>query len=147
MTAGDIYTVAGNAGNLRDGASAGDGGPATSAPLLDAVDVAFDQAGNLLIADSGQSADRQYAGPQGARVRVVAAMTATFYGQQMTVGDIYTVAGVLELGPAGDGGPATRAWLGTTIGSVRPDRAGNLVLADQLARPTMATACSRRRCG
>ena len=129
MTAGQIYTVAGNAASSREGGPAGDGGPAASATLSNAVDVAFDRAGNLLIADSGQQADRQYAPPLGSLVRVVAAATGTFYGQQMTAGDIYTVAGVQSLGPAGDGGPATRAWLGPAIGSVRPDRAGNLVLA------------------
>ena len=57
----------------------------------------MDAAGNLLIADTGNG-----------RVRVVAASTGTFYGQAMTAGDIYTVAGD---GTArllrGDGGPAT----------------------------------------
>ena len=129
MTAGHIYTVAGNATNYRYGEPPGDGGPATSAALSNAVDVAFDQAGNLLIADSGQEQDRQYTPPLGSLVRVVAATTGTFYGQQMIAGDIYTVAGVQAFGPAGDGGPATRAWLGPAMGSVRPDRAGNLVLA------------------
>ena len=38
--------------------------------------------GNLVIADFDNS-----------RVRVVAESTATFYGQAMTAGDIYTVAG------------------------------------------------------
>ena len=42
----------------------------------------MDGAGNLLIADTDNN-----------RVRVVAASTGTFYGQAMTAGDIYTVAG------------------------------------------------------
>ncbi len=132
MTAGDVYTVAGTAAAGRDGGPDGDGGPATKALLSSAVDVSFDQAGNLLIADSGaQEACREFCVPPvGALVRVVAARTGTFYGQQMIAGDIYTVAGVQSVGPAGDGGPATEAWLGPAIGSVRPDAAGNLVLAD-----------------
>ncbi len=136
MTAGHIYPVAGTTTASRNGWTAdGDGGPATRATLFGAADVAFDQAGNLLIADSGQPADCNYGipcspPPLGSLVRVVAARTGAFYGQKMTAGDIYTVAGVQAFGPAGGGGPATQAWLGTGIGSVRPDRAGNLVLAD-----------------
>ena len=42
----------------------------------------MDAAGNLLIADAGND-----------RVRVVAAHNGTFYGQTMTAGGIYTVAG------------------------------------------------------
>ena len=78
MTAGDIYTVAGDG---IDGFS-GDGGPATSAELSGPAGVAVDGAGNLLIAASGNS-----------RIRVVAGTTGTFYGRAMTAGDIYTVAG------------------------------------------------------
>jgi hypothetical protein len=128
MTAGDIYTVAGSAAADRDGGPDGDGGPAARAALSDAVDVAFDRAGNLLIADSG--GECYQCQPVGSLVRVVAARTGTFYGRKMTAGDIYSVAGVQSGGPAGNGGPATRAWLGIAVGSVRPDRAGNLVLAD-----------------
>ncbi len=92
--------------------------------------MAFDQAGNLLIADSASEEDCYHCGPLGSLVRVVAARKGTFYGQQMTAGDIYTVAGAQSLKPAGDGGLATRAWLGTSIASAWPDRAGNLVVAD-----------------
>ena len=107
MHAGDIYTIAGG------GTSLGDHIPATSAGISPAG-VALDAAGNLLIADSD-------------RIRVVAASTGTFYGQPMTAGDIYTVAG---------GGPT--AWV--TVArppSPRDSRtgwrwthAGNLVIAD-----------------
>lgn len=44
-------------------------------------------------------------------MRVVAVRTGTFYGQAMTAGDIYTVAGTGSSGPLGDGGPATAAQL------------------------------------
>ena len=96
MKAGDVYTVAGD-GTLGFG---GDGGPAVHAELNFPGDVAFDRAGNLVIADTYNS-----------RIRVVAATTGTFYGQPMTVGHIYTVAGDGKAGPSGDGGPATSAEL------------------------------------
>ena len=112
MTAGHIYTVAGGGtGGL------GDGGPATSAQLNRPCGVAVDGAGNLLIADTDNE-----------RIRVVAASTGTFYGQPMTAGDIYTVAGG-GTGGLGDGGPATSAQLGS-VQSVAVDGAGNLVIAD-----------------
>ena len=41
-----------------------------------------DASGDVVIADSDSN-----------RIRVVAARTGTFYGQSMTAGDIYTVAG------------------------------------------------------
>ena len=96
MTAGDIYTVAGNGSS----GFSGDGGPATSAELSHPDSVAVDGAGNLVIADTDNN-----------RVRVVAASTGTFYGQAMTAGDIYTVAGNGTSGFSGDGGPATSAEL------------------------------------
>src|SRR5215469_10231819 len=124
MTGRHIYTVAGTAAASREGGPAGDGGSATSAALSDAVDVAFDQAGNLLITDSGQALTCGEEAPLGSLVRVMAARTGTFYGQKMTAGDIYSVAGVQSVGPAGDGGLATRAWLGpdNRVGPAGPGR-------------------------
>jgi trimeric autotransporter adhesin len=113
MTAGHIYTVAGNG----TAGFSGDGGPATSAELNVPNGVAVDAAGNLVIADTSNN-----------RVRVVAAHTGTFYGQAMTAGDIYTVAGGGDGGP-GDGGPATSAELDDPTG-VAVDANGNLVIAD-----------------
>src|SRR5207249_1584259 len=80
--------------------------------------VAVDGAGNLVIADNGNF-----------RVRVVAAVTGTFYGRTMTAGHIYTVAGNGTLGFSGDGGAATSAELDFP-GAVAVDGAGNLVIAD-----------------
>jgi len=92
MTAGDIYTVAGNG---TEG-FAGDGGPATHAELLNPRAVTFDAAGNLVIADTGNS-----------RVRVVATRSGRFYGQAMTAGDIYTIAGTGFGSFSGDSGPVS----------------------------------------
>jgi sugar lactone lactonase YvrE len=114
MTAGHIYTVAGDG---TEGFS-GDGGPATSAELGLPRSVAVDGAGNLVIADTTNG-----------RIRVVAASIGTFYGQPMTAGDIYTVAGDGTEGFSGDGGPATSAGLHGPDG-VAVDGAGNLVIAD-----------------
>ena len=114
MTAGDIYSVAGNG----DPGFAGDGGPAASAELLSPESVAVDAAGNLILADS-----------ENYRLRVVAATSGTFYGQAMTAGDIYTIAGSGKQGYSGDGGPATSAELSFLRG-VTVDAAGNVVLTD-----------------
>jgi trimeric autotransporter adhesin len=116
MTAGDIYTVAG------DGTAgySGDGGPATSAGLFYPRGVTVDAAGNLVIADNDSL-----------RIRVVAASSGTFYGQPMTAGDIYTVAGNGRIGFSGDGGPATSAELDAPC-SVAVGAAGALLIADSL---------------
>jgi hypothetical protein len=114
MTAGDIYTVAGDgtAGNV------GNGTTATGAELDQPTGVAVDRAGNLVIADLGNN-----------QVRVVAAATGTFYGQRMTAGDIYTVAGDGTAGYAGDSAAATSAELDMPEG-VALDAKGDVVIAD-----------------
>ena len=124
MTAGNVYTVAGN-GTLG---YSGDGGPATTAELFlygysnTYTGVAIDSAGNLLFGDSGNS-----------RIRVVAARTGTYYGQAMTAGDIYTIAGDGTDGYSGDGGPATSAAL-TDPGSVTVDGSGNVLVTEYDSR-------------
>jgi sugar lactone lactonase YvrE len=101
-TSGIISTVAGKG---TEGFS-GDGGAATSAELYP-WGVALDPSGNLYIADG-----RNY------RVRKVS-----------TSGIISTVAGNGIKGFSGDGGPATSAELGFTVG-VALDSAGNIYIAD-----------------
>lgn len=64
------------------------------------------------------------------RIRVVATKTGTFYGQAVTAGDIYTVAGDGTAGLSGDGGPAVAAGFGRP-GSVTVIASGNLVVADR----------------
>ena len=114
MTAGDIYTIAGN------GAAgfSGDGGPAVKARLHRPTGVTLDAAGNVLISDSFNE-----------RIRVLAATTGTFYGRAMTAGDIYTIAGNGTQGFSGDGGPATAAELNTPLRTT-VDAAGNVVISD-----------------
>jgi hypothetical protein len=114
MTAGDIYTIAGNG---TQGYS-GDGGPAAAAELNYPMGVAVDGSGNVAVADSGNN-----------RVRVIAAATGTHYGQAMTAGDIYSIAGNGIQGSSGDGGPAAAAELDSPQG-VAVDSAGNLAIAD-----------------
>jgi hypothetical protein len=67
MTAGDIYTVAGDGNPFFSG----DGVPALKA-AMEPTDVAVDGFGNLLIVDDF------------GRIRVVAVSTGSFYGQSMT---------------------------------------------------------------
>jgi len=117
MTAGDVYVVDGNGGN---------------ATLQQPVGVAVDRAGNIVVTDQGMpDCGGEDCPPQGARILVIAGSTGTFYGAAMTAGGLYAIAGILT-GPAPEGntGLAARAWIGPTIGAVRLDGAGNLVLPD-----------------
>src|SRR5207244_3632773 len=101
---GPISTYAGTG---TEGFS-GDGGPATAAHLDRPDGVALDSAGNLYIADLGNS-----------RIRKVT-----------PGGTISTYAGNVPQGFPGDGGPATAAQLCCPVG-VALDSAGNLYIADQ----------------
>jgi hypothetical protein len=110
MKAGYLYTIAGG------GTATGDGGPATKAALTEAAAVALDGAGNVLIADGG-------------RVRVLAKKTGTFYGQKMTEGDIYTIAGSGASGGLTLGVPARKAVI--EANGIAVDSAGNVLVADE----------------
>jgi sugar lactone lactonase YvrE len=108
---GVITTVAGNGKR----AFAGDGGPATEASLIGPDDMLVDDAGNLIIADSGNH-----------RIRKVTAD-----------GIISTVAGTgkpsdkSESTYSGDGGPAVKARLHLPA-ALALDSAGNLYVGDFL---------------
>jgi hypothetical protein len=84
-TDGKLHLIAGSA----TAGYGGDGGPATSAQILYPTGIVVDSAGNLLIADYGNS-----------RIRKVT-----------PDGIITTVAGNGNRGYGGDGGPATSAQL------------------------------------
>jgi hypothetical protein len=62
MTAGDIYTIAGNGGGGTLGGFSGDGGPATGAELSYPSGVAVNAAGDVLIADLGNGRIRMVTG-------------------------------------------------------------------------------------
>ena len=129
MTAGHIYTVAGGGTH-----GPGNGGPATSGQLAMPGGVAVDAAGNLVIADTLDS-----------RIRVVAADTGTYYGQAMTAGHIYTVAGTGRFGFSGDGGAATSATISYPQGA-SVDAAGNLLIADTFNDRIRVVAASTGTC-
>ncbi|MGA2039217.1 MAG: IPT/TIG domain-containing protein [Bryobacteraceae bacterium] len=101
---GIISTVAGSS---TAEVYAGDGGKATSASLNQPNGIAFDSAGNMYIADTGNQVIRMV-NPSGI---------------------ISTVAGNNASAYSGDGGPATDASLSEPT-SVAFDAAGNLYIAD-----------------
>jgi DNA-binding beta-propeller fold protein YncE len=100
---GNISTVAGTLGSYG---FSGDGGPATSATLFAPSQIAFDAAGDLLIADTGNY-----------RVRKVT-----------PGGIISTIAGHGNCCNTGYSGPATSAYLNAPTG-VAADAAGNIFIA------------------
>ncbi|MDQ2840820.1 MAG: choice-of-anchor D domain-containing protein, partial [Acidobacteriota bacterium] len=105
---GVIMTVAGG-GTSSGSDGLGDGGQAINARLDSPEGIALDSAGNLYIADTGDS-----------RVREV----------NLASGLISVVAGNGFSGNTGDLGPAVNASLGSPS-AVRVDTAGNIYVADQ----------------
>jgi len=110
----NINTVA---GHNSSSAYSGDGLPAVFAGV-DPYAIAIDDSGNLYIADRINN-----------RIRVVAAATGTLFGQSMTSGYIYTIAGKGTGGFNGDGIAAVDAQLNGPTG-VAVDDYGNVYIAD-----------------
>jgi hypothetical protein len=79
----------------------GNGQPASDSALDQPTAVAVDTTGDLFIADTANCL-----------VRAVPAHSKTLFGQAMTAGNLYTVAGVRVCGTSGQGGPlgAARLW-------------------------------------
>jgi RHS repeat-associated protein len=176
MTAGDVYTIAGNAQGAPG--SGGNGGQATSAHLNSPESIAEGSAGNLYIADTnncriqkvntsgtmstvagsssgtcGLGSDGVSAtssdlnGPEGVlldaagdiyvadtlndRMQEVFASGGQSFGQSMTAGDVYTIAGSSSgtSGHSGDGGKATSALLYYPV-NMGIDGTGNFYIAD-----------------
>jgi hypothetical protein len=104
-----IITVAAGGGTSAGVDGFGNGGAATSARLRNPLGIGLDVAGNLYIADTGNSMVR--------KVDVVS-------------GVITAVAGTGQYGYSGDKGSALNAALASPA-AVRADAAGNIYLADQ----------------
>ncbi len=101
-TAGIITTIAGGGTS-----GLGDGGQATLAILYNPFNIAFDEIGNMYIADCYHQ-----------RIRMI-----------NTAGIITTIAGIGTYGTSGDGGPATAAKL-CYPQDIALDALGNLYIAD-----------------
>jgi hypothetical protein len=116
MTAGHIYTIVGNGidGDIGDGSS----NPLTSAELSGPSGVAIDSLGDLAITDSGNDA-----------VRFVPAVGGVRYGQQMSAGKIYTIAGGGQEGEITPGGSTFSAGL-TSPDGIAFDAQGDVIVAD-----------------
>jgi RHS repeat-associated protein len=102
----------------------GDDEPATDAYLNEPAGLAIDAAGDIYISDSGNN-----------QVREIAATNGTQWGQQMTAGDIYTIAGspTQASGYSGDGGPADGPEAALSAPQqIALDSAGDLYIADTL---------------
>jgi YD repeat-containing protein len=119
MTANYVYTVAGNSGGAHG--NSGDGGPATSALLADDFALTLDQSSNLYLVDENNN-----------EIQEVPSATGDMWGQAMTSGDIYTVAGS-ALGSSGNLGglPASEALMSHPAG-VAIDPWGDMYIGDNL---------------
>jgi trimeric autotransporter adhesin len=118
FTANDAYTIAGSSTGACG--TGGDKVKATSSDLSHPAAVSSaGTIGAVYIADTSNN-----------RVQEIAAATGTSYGQSMTIGDIYTVAGSAAgtAGFSGDGAAATAAVLNGPAGIA--DNGSSLFIGD-----------------
>ena len=99
--ASGIQTFAGNGypGNAIEGASP------QEAILNSVSSVITDPNGNVIMADT-----------QNMKIRMIPVQDGTYYGQAMTAGQTYTIAGTGTQGTTGDNGPALNANLNQPMG-------------------------------
>jgi len=126
MTANHTYTDAGN----HTAGYSGFGLLATTAKLYSPQGVAFDGAGDLIIADTANNV-----------ARFVPVTSGTYFAGTMYANDIYTVAGYNSYGYSGNGGPATSAQMGYPLG-VAMDASGDLLISDNAAYDVRVVAAS-----
>ncbi|MCK9356721.1 MAG: dockerin type I domain-containing protein [Dehalococcoidia bacterium] len=118
VLAGDPGTIDTVAGSSSDNGFSGDEGPAIDAEFYDPMGITLDAWGNIWIADFRNH-----------RVRMIPAEDGTLYGQDMTAGYVYTIAGTGTEGYSGDGSAATDATLKYPE-DIAVDTNGNVYIAD-----------------
>ncbi|MGA2805312.1 MAG: hypothetical protein ABSF89_13135 [Acidimicrobiales bacterium] len=96
----------------------GVGGPATGAGLAGPAEAVVDSAGDVVIADGNNNV-----------VDFVPAASGTYFGQTMTAGHLYRIAGNGTAGYSGDGGVGTSAELNWPA-SVAIDASGGIAIAE-----------------
>ena len=116
LTAGELFTIAG-------GGQEGDitpGGSVFSAGLTGPDGVAFDAQGDIIVADTGNDL-----------VRIIPAVARTVFGMAVQPGHIYTIAGNMNYGYTGNGGPGPAAQLQlNTFDGVAVDAKGDVIFSD-----------------
>ena len=117
VSTGNISTVAGSSSGSCGTYSGGNGIAATSAALSQMQGIALDLGGDIFIADTfNNRVEEVYEGGQS-------------FGQTMTKGDIYTVAGTGTQGYTGNAGASTSAEVNEPD-ALGVDGAGNLYISD-----------------
>ena len=105
---GAVTTVAGST-------SGSDDGPPATAKFNLPYGIAVDASGNLFVADTANH-----------RIRMIPKSGGTYYGQNMTAGNVYTIAGSTS---GSDDGPPATAKFNLPYG-IAVDVSGNLYVAD-----------------
>ncbi len=133
MTAGNIYTVAGNGQGGFLGGYSGDGGPATSAELAQPYGVAVDTSGNIYIADQNNFRIRKV---DSKGIITTVAGIVPFGLAVDSAGDLYIAGGncILKLDTAAD--------TITTVAGSRPSIASVTRVIDVAGHGSDSVCCS-----